>query len=55
MFWQVVDHPKKTAYISICAGTLDQPCGLDTTRALFTFDAADYHTLDPSVEARDDT
>ena len=50
----MVEHPEKQAQrISICAGTLDLPCGLSTERALFTAEAADYHTIDPAVEAWD--
>ena len=58
LFWKVMEgSPDQTGSIAICAGTLDQPTGLHTERALFTWDAADYHWLDPSVEAwdRDET
>ena len=54
LFWKVVEGPPdQTDHIAICAGTLDVPTGLHTERALFTGDAADYHNLDPAVEAWD--
>jgi len=54
VFWKVMEGPPdQTDHIAICAGTLDLPTGLHTERALFTGDAADYHWLDPSVEAWD--
>lgn len=54
LFWKVIEGPPdQMSYIAICAGTLDQPTGLDTERALFTADAADYHTLDPKIESWD--
>ncbi|MYH44250.1 MAG: GFA family protein [Acidimicrobiaceae bacterium] len=54
LFWKVAaGRPDQTNHIAICAGTLDLPTGLSTAGALFTTDAADYHTLDPGVEACD--
>ncbi|MCY4068311.1 MAG: GFA family protein [Acidimicrobiaceae bacterium] len=53
LFWKVREGPDDQAdHVSICAGTLDLPTGLTTQGALFTPEAADYHTLDPNVEAR---
>ena len=50
MFWKVGQgEAQQIDTISICAGTLDLPSGLHTERAIFTDDAADYHTLDPAV------
>ena len=52
MFWKVAEGPPdQTDRIAICAGTLDLPTGLHTERAVFAHDAADYHTLDPDIEA----
>ncbi|MGI9608017.1 MAG: GFA family protein [Acidimicrobiales bacterium] len=48
LFWR---SDKSPAVISIAAGTLDTPTGLQTTRAIFTADASDYHTLDKSLAA----
>ena len=54
LFWLVAEgRPDQTDHIAICAGTLDVPTGLTTEGALFTSDAADYHTLDPAVESWD--
>ena len=54
LFWKVLEGPGDQAdSIAICAGTLDLPTSLTTEGALFTADAADYHTLDPEVEAWD--
>lgn len=46
MFWRVDTQP---TWMSIAAGTLDQPSGLHTEAALWTEQAADYHHLDPDV------
>jgi hypothetical protein len=46
LFWrriQNVDH------ISICAGTLDSPTGLSTTRAWWVAEASDYHARPAAV------
>jgi hypothetical protein len=40
LFWQSTADP---AVWSICAGTLDPPTGLRTTRAWWTSQASDYH------------
>lgn len=48
MFWRVDALP---TWMSIAAGTLNQPSGLHTEAALWTDQAADYHRLDPSVPA----
>jgi len=47
LFWRESDQSTNW---SICAGTLDQPTGLRTTQILYASEAADYHSLDPSVE-----
>lgn len=46
LFWRTDGRP---GWISIAAGTLDQPTGLRTSSALWTAEAADYHTLDPTI------
>ena len=43
LFWRSADRPDVW---SITAGSLDQPTGLTTTRALFVAEAGDYHRLD---------
>lgn len=48
LFWRAADKPGQ---ISIAAGTLDQPTGLQTTHALFTAEAGDYHMLDSSIDS----
>lgn len=47
LFWRTADKP---GHLSITAGTLDPPTGLETTLALFGDSASDYHRLDPSIE-----
>ena len=46
LFWRGLGDP---GWISICAGTLDPPTGLHTTKALFVAHAGDYHLLDDSI------
>lgn len=46
LFWRSAD---KAAHLSICAGTLDQPTGLDTDGILFAAEAGDYHQLEPGI------
>ena len=46
LFWRTDEEPD---WISICAGTLDQPTGLTTTAAWWTAEASDYHPLDPTI------
>ena len=46
LFWKADGVPD---WISICAGTLDQPSGLTTVAAWWTAEAADYHRLDSSL------
>jgi len=41
LFWQSPLAPDR---ISICAGTLDPPTGLETVQAWWTDEASDYHT-----------
>lgn len=41
LFWQKNESPA----ISITAGTLDKPTGLETTRNIFVADKSDYHDL----------
>lgn len=38
-------------WISIAAGTIDQPSGLHTSAAWWTQSAGDYHRLDPSLQS----
>ncbi len=53
LFWKVLEGTEgQMNDIAICAGTLDLPSGLRTELAIFTDDAADYHTLDPAVPTR---
>lgn len=46
LFWRAADKPD---FVSITAGTLDQPTGLRTYEALFVAEAGDYHQRDPSL------
>ena len=46
LFWRASDKP---LHVSIAAGTLDQPTGLETTIAIHAAQAADYHCLDTRV------
>lgn len=48
LFWRAEESPES---ISIAAGTLDTPTGLQTDHAIFTEYAADYHALDPTIES----
>lgn len=41
MFWRAAS---RSDYLTLCAGTLDQPTGLHTTTAWWTAEHADYHT-----------
>ena len=41
MFWKAL---ARSEYLTLCAGTLDQPTGLHTTTAWWTAEHADYHT-----------
>lgn len=47
LFWQADDKPD---HLSIAAGTLDTPTGIDTTVAIYVADASDYHRLDDTLE-----
>jgi hypothetical protein len=47
LFWRSDDHPER---LSICAGTLDVPTGLRTTKAWWIADASDYFSRDPALE-----
>lgn len=47
LFWKTDAKP---GWISICAGTLDQPTGLKTTAALWTAELADYHSPQPGLQ-----
>jgi hypothetical protein len=40
LFWQGLDHPEQ---LSICAGALDQPTGLQTRAAWWVSEAGDYY------------
>ena len=40
LFWQSTAKPARR---SICAGTLDTPTGLRTTRVIWVSEASDYH------------
>lgn len=47
LFWRASDKPQ---HVSIAAGTLDPPTGLETTIAIHAAEAADYHSLDTRVD-----
>ena len=51
LFWKADDED----FISIMAGTLDGPTGLQTTRHIFVADRGDYYTLHDTIpcHARD--
>ena len=46
MFWRASDGLES---VSIAAGTLDAPTGLETTKVLFVDTASDYHHLDEDI------
>ncbi len=46
LFWEPLDQDR----ISIAAGTLDQPTGLQTIRHIFVRDAGDYYELNDDLE-----
>ena len=48
LFWTAADEP---SMIAVAAGSLDQPTGLKTVVAIFTDEASDFHSLDPTLEA----
>jgi hypothetical protein len=48
LFWKSAARPQT---ISIAAGSLDPPTGLETVLTLFTEHASDYHRLDESIES----
>ncbi len=50
LFWRAVDFPDK---LCICAGTLDQPTGLSTTKAWWVAEAPDYHPRSPGIDEFD--
>lgn len=50
LFWRAAD---KADYLSICAGSLDQPTSLTTAGVLFRAVAADYITEHPDVPTSD--
>jgi hypothetical protein len=47
LFWRTDDD---TSVLSICAGTLDVPTGLRTTRAWWVSQASDYFRRDASLD-----
>jgi hypothetical protein len=50
LFWRTDHTPEQ---LSICAGALDQPTGLQTTRSWWTAEAADYHRRPDGLEEYD--
>lgn len=40
LFWRAASSPER---LSVCAGTLDPPTGLHTTRAIWVSQASDYY------------
>lgn len=49
LFWR----PANAEYISIMAGTLDNPTGLRATDHIFMADAADYYTINDGLPHHD--
>ena len=48
--WQpVLAFGRPAGTVSVAAGALDPPTGLNTVHALFTAEASDYHRLDPDL------
>jgi hypothetical protein len=47
LFWQSRATPGR---VSICAGALDPPTGLETVRAWWVSEASDYHVRPPLEE-----
>jgi hypothetical protein len=45
LFWDPADRP----YISIMAGTLDRPTGLQLERHIFIADKGDYYRIDDDL------
>jgi len=50
LFWRAAAIADQ---LSICAGTLDQPTGLTTTRAWWVAEAPDYHPRSSGVDEFD--
>jgi hypothetical protein len=50
LFWRTDGDPER---LSICAGTLDPPTGLRTTKAWWLIHASDYFTRDGALEEWD--
>lgn len=48
LFWTASDKPST---IAIAGGTLDQPTGLRTMLAIYTDQAADFHSLDAALDS----
>lgn len=48
LFWRTVRRP---GLVSIAAGTLTPPTGLETVAAIYTDYASDYHSFDDSIPA----
>lgn len=46
LFWRAESSPE---FVTVCAGTLDQPTGLRTTTAWWVAEHADYHTPQPGL------
>jgi hypothetical protein len=46
LFWRT---SARSGWLSICAGSLDQPTGLRTAAAWWMAEHADYHTPDPGL------
>ncbi len=50
LFWRAESRPQ---YLTICAGTLQQPTGLSTTAAWWTAEHGDYHVPTEGLETHD--
>ncbi|HUG07585.1 MAG TPA: GFA family protein [Acidimicrobiia bacterium] len=51
LFWRTARRP---GLVSIAAGTLTPPTGLETVAAIYTDYASDYHSFDHSIPAHGD-
>lgn len=46
LFWKAGDEPDG---VSICAGPLDLPTGLETTKVVWMAEVSDYHIPQPNL------
>ena len=50
LFWKTDERPE---WLSIAAGSVDQPSGLRTTTSWWTAEVADYHQQQPGLKEYD--